>query len=43
MKGIADGASDAGASWDGRRMDLIDMVVVNTTVELGELERCASE
>ena len=37
MKGIADGASDAGAKWDGRRIDLIDMVVVNTTVELGEL------
>jgi Phospholipase B len=37
MKGIADGASDAGARWDGRRLDLTDMVVVNTTVELGEL------
>ena len=39
MKGIADGASDAGATWDGRRIDLIDMVVVNTTVELGQLAR----
>jgi hypothetical protein len=37
MKGIADGASDAGAKWDGRRIDLIDMVTANTTVELGEL------
>ncbi len=37
MKGIADGASDAGARWEGRRVDLTDMVVVNTTVELGEL------
>jgi len=37
MKGIADGASDNGAKWDGRRIDLIDMVVANTTVELGEL------
>ena len=37
MKGIAEGASDAGARWDGRRIDLIDMVVANTTVELGEL------
>ncbi|HYL36722.1 MAG TPA: C45 family autoproteolytic acyltransferase/hydrolase [Bryobacteraceae bacterium] len=37
MKGIADGASDAGARWDGRRIDLTDLVVVNTTVELGEL------
>ncbi|MBZ5607311.1 MAG: hypothetical protein LAP38_03565 [Acidobacteriia bacterium] len=37
MKGIADGASDAGATWDGRRIDLTDMVVLNTTVELGDL------
>ena len=37
MKGIAEGASDAGAKWNGRRIDLIDMVVANTTVELGEL------
>ncbi len=32
MKGIADGASDAGARWQGRRIDLTDIVVVNTTV-----------
>ncbi len=38
MKGIADGASDAGAKWLGRRIDLIDLVVTNTTVELGELQ-----
>src|SRR5260370_26715492 len=37
MKGIAEGASDAGAKWDGRRIDLIDVVVANTVVELGEL------
>ena len=37
MKGIAEGASDAGAKWLGRRIDLVDIVVVNTTVELGEL------
>lgn len=37
MKGIADGASDAGAKWQGRRIDLIDIVTANTTVELGEL------
>jgi hypothetical protein len=34
MKGIADGASDAGARWLDRR---IDLVVANTTVEMGEL------
>ena len=37
MKGIADGASDAGAKWLGRRIDLVDIVVANTTVELGTL------
>ena len=37
MRGIADGASDAGAHWQDRRIDLIDIVVANTTVEMGEL------
>lgn len=37
MRGIADGASDAGAKWMNRRVDLIDLVVANTTVEMGEL------
>ena len=37
MRGIADGASDAGAKWLDRRIDLIDIVVANVTVELGEL------
>ncbi len=37
MRGIADGASDAGASWLGRPIDLVDIVVANVTVELGEL------
>ena len=35
----ADGASDAGVKWQGRRIDLVDIVVVlNITVELGELQ-----
>ncbi len=38
MRGIADGASDAGAKWRNRRIDLMDIVVANVTVELGELE-----
>ena len=42
MKGIADGASDAGARWEGRPIDLTDIVVVNTTVELGELSAALS-
>lgn len=37
MRGIAEGASDAGAKWLNRRIDLIDLVVANTTVEMGEL------
>jgi len=42
MKGIADGASDAGARWEGRPIDLTDIVVVNTTVELGDLSAALS-
>ena len=37
MQGIADGASDAGARWEGRRLDLTDIVTANTTVELTAL------
>ncbi len=37
MRGIADGASDAGARWQDRRIDLVDVVVANVTVEMGEL------
>jgi Phospholipase B len=37
MRGIADGASDAGARWLGRRIDLLDIVVANTTIEMSEL------
>jgi hypothetical protein len=37
MRGIADGASDAGIQWQGRRIDLVDIVVANVTVEMGEL------
>jgi hypothetical protein len=37
MRGIAEGASDAGARWQSRRVDLLDILVANTTVEMGEL------
>jgi len=37
MRGIAEGASDAGARWKGRKVDLLDVVVANTTIEMGEL------
>jgi Phospholipase B len=42
MRGIADGASDAGARWKDRRVDLLDIVVANTTVEMGELASAVS-
>jgi len=42
MRGIADGASDAGAKWLNRRIDLMDIVVANVTVELGELASAVS-
>jgi hypothetical protein len=42
MRGIAEGASDAGARWQGRRIDLLDIVVANTTVEMGELASAVS-
>ena len=42
MRGIADGASDAGARWQDRRIDLIDIVVANTTIEIGSLDRALS-
>jgi Phospholipase B len=37
MRGVADGANANGARWLGRKLDLIDIVVANTTVEMGEL------
>jgi hypothetical protein len=42
MRGIAEGASDAGARWKDRRIDLLDVVVANTTVEMGELASAVS-
>jgi hypothetical protein len=42
MRGIADGASDAGARWQGRKLDVVDLVVANVTVELGELRHAMS-
>ncbi len=37
MRGIADGANAGGAKFFGHKLDLIDIVVANTTVEMGEL------
>ncbi|MCU0304248.1 MAG: C45 family autoproteolytic acyltransferase/hydrolase [Thermoanaerobaculales bacterium] len=38
MKGIADGAAAAGAEAWGREIDLVDIVTVNSVVDLGQLE-----
>ena len=37
MQGIADGAAAAGAKYQDRAVDLIDIVTLNTITELGEL------
>jgi len=42
MRGIADGASDAGARWQDRRIDLMDIVVANVTVEMSALADAVS-
>jgi hypothetical protein len=38
MQGIADGAAAVGAKLEGRLLDLIDIVVINSDIELGFLE-----
>src|SRR5262245_52067512 len=38
MKGIAHGASDAGARFDGRRIDLLDIVTLNAWPEIETLD-----
>ncbi|HVL15988.1 MAG TPA: C45 family peptidase [Gemmata sp.] len=38
MKGIAEGAADGGAKFDGRKIDLIDVAAVNLWQELDTLE-----
>ena len=37
MRGIADGANAAGAKWLDRKIDLVDIVLANTEIEMGEL------
>ncbi len=37
MRGIADGANAGGAKWLDRKLDLVDIVLANTEVELNEL------
>jgi len=37
MRGIADGAAHAGAAYDGRPLDLIDIVTINSVIDIGQL------
>ncbi|MDO8629661.1 MAG: C45 family autoproteolytic acyltransferase/hydrolase, partial [Phycisphaerales bacterium] len=37
MKGIADGAANAKAKYDGRPLDLLDIVTINSAIDLGQL------
>ncbi len=37
MKGIADGAAGAGASFSGKPVDFLDIVTVNSVVDIGQL------
>ena len=38
MKGIADGAASAGAEYDNRRIDLVDIVTLNSEIEIAFLD-----
>ncbi len=38
MKGIADGAAAAGAKFDGRSLDLLDIVTLNSSIEVDLLD-----
>ncbi|MCX5730365.1 MAG: C45 family autoproteolytic acyltransferase/hydrolase, partial [Deltaproteobacteria bacterium] len=38
MKGIADGAAKAGAKFKGREVDLLDVVTLNSAVDLSQLD-----
>ena len=42
MRGIAEGANANGAKWLDRPLDLTDIVVANTVVELGELREAVN-
>lgn len=42
MKGTADGAAKAGAKFNGRKIDLIDIVTLNTAIDIGQAWRALS-
>jgi hypothetical protein len=37
MKGIADGANHAGASYDGRPLDVVDIAGINSIIDIGQM------
>jgi hypothetical protein len=37
MKGIADGAAKAGAKYDGGKIDLVDIVTLNSSIDIGQI------
>ena len=39
MKGIADGAVKSGAEFEGRPLDLLDIVTLNSVIDLGQVRR----
>ena len=42
MKGITDGAEQAGARFRGRSLDLLDIVTANSAIDLSEMDRASS-
>jgi hypothetical protein len=42
MRGIADGAAHAGAKLDGRPVDLLDVVTLNSAIDLGQIRGATS-
>lgn len=38
MKGIADGAAKGGAKYEGRDVDLVDVVALNSLIDLGQIK-----
>jgi hypothetical protein len=43
MRGICDGVNKAGATWSGHKLDLLDIVTINSDVDLGQLGSALNE
>lgn len=42
MKGIADGAAKAGAKYDGKPLEMLDIAVLNSVIDLGQIRGALS-